>query len=62
VEIFKSIQGVRKKRSILCLVESSRPIPNLLKKRAREWLTDGYRGFRQMLDALSIRLTESPIA
>ena len=34
VEIFKSIQGVRKKRSILCLVEPSRPIPNLLKKRA----------------------------
>jgi hypothetical protein len=27
VKIFKSIQGVRKKRSIFCLVESSRPIP-----------------------------------
>jgi hypothetical protein len=46
----------------LCLVESSRPIPNLFKKSAREWLTNGYQGFRQMLDALAIRLTESPIA
>jgi hypothetical protein len=62
VKIFISIQGVRKKRSILCLVESSRPIPNLFKKSAKEWLTNGYQGFRQMVDALLIRLTESPIA
>jgi len=34
VKILKSIQGVRKKRSILCLVESSRPIPNQFKKSA----------------------------
>ena len=27
VKIFKSIQGVRKKRSIFCLVESTRPSP-----------------------------------
>jgi len=34
VKILKSIQGARKKRSILCLVESSRPIPNLFKNSA----------------------------
>ncbi len=45
MKTLKKIQGVRAKRSISYLIESSRPIPNLFKEVAWEWLMNGYRAF-----------------